>query len=732
MSNLKNLFKSEPIKWFLKHSLTIASCVLITGLGIAFLVWSSPGTTTIGENISTGNITVSGDVTVSGDLEAKTGRTATFIIAASDSSTTAKAQADYVCDGTADNVEIQAAINALPSGGGKVQLLEGTYTISVTITLASSSELTGNGWGTVLEVSGISGTNSAVTMGDHTVLSDLKIQGSISPLTANWHNVYAGNHSIIERIWIDQNTGGIETADKSDVHINDCRLTNLRDSYGWTAAIHASGTSENIFIDGVYIANCDRGIEVENGAKNVFAENGYLYNIHSDLGAACFSIDAHNHENYPAVENVVFKNFYLERTDGPTAIMSTGSNESSRPRNITFENITIVNPYTTATVRYANNVIFKNISFKDISTPSVGILFAFQGVRNVTFSNINVNGNIAASNNMGTYPETVNALIENVRLNPDNPSTVEIQAFGTFIKVNNVEILNGAGKLNIDGSQIEVSNIKIDAIGFNSYPIQINTGSSDIKIDNVKVINSNLPSIRAAGTSYNRITILDSHVVVGSELTENYGIDLNNITDLLVRNVKVENHRGLGGIRAGGLTNATIANCHVVGAAVSPGTYGMLLGGTNIHVENNTILQSGYRAIRGVSTLARSIIKNNYVNNDIIIDSGAANNSVINNVLTGGSIIDSGNDNKIYKNEGYVTENSGTATIASGATSIVVTHGLATTPTRVYLTPTNSMGNATKFYAGNLTTTQFTIYVDVDPGATTATFNWRAVIGEGN
>jgi hypothetical protein len=42
------------------------------------------------------------------------------------------------------------------------------------------------------------------------------------------------------------------------------------------------------------------------------------------------------------------------------------------------------------------------------------------------------------------------------------------------------------------------------------------------------------------------------------------------------------------------------------------------------------------------------------------------------------------------------------------------------------------MGNATKFYAGNLTTTQFTIYVDVDPGATTATFNWRAVIGEGN
>lgn len=43
-------------------------------------------------------------------------RTATLVVAASDASSASKAQADYVCDGMADDVEIQAAIDALPAG----------------------------------------------------------------------------------------------------------------------------------------------------------------------------------------------------------------------------------------------------------------------------------------------------------------------------------------------------------------------------------------------------------------------------------------------------------------------------------------------------------------------------------------------------------------------------------------------------------------------------------------
>ena len=48
-------------------------------------------------------------------FENKGAMAATVVVAASDSLN--KAAANYVCDGVADNVEIQAAIDALPGGG---------------------------------------------------------------------------------------------------------------------------------------------------------------------------------------------------------------------------------------------------------------------------------------------------------------------------------------------------------------------------------------------------------------------------------------------------------------------------------------------------------------------------------------------------------------------------------------------------------------------------------------
>lgn len=53
---------------------------------------------------------------------------ATRIVAASDSAH--PESADYVCDGTADQVEINSAIASLPARGGRVLLLEGTFTVS--------------------------------------------------------------------------------------------------------------------------------------------------------------------------------------------------------------------------------------------------------------------------------------------------------------------------------------------------------------------------------------------------------------------------------------------------------------------------------------------------------------------------------------------------------------------------------------------------------------------------
>lgn len=58
-------------------------------------------------------------------------------VAASNSPTTERDRADYVCDGTADNVEIASAITAARSAGSKVQFAPGTFQI------AAFNEITG-------------------------------------------------------------------------------------------------------------------------------------------------------------------------------------------------------------------------------------------------------------------------------------------------------------------------------------------------------------------------------------------------------------------------------------------------------------------------------------------------------------------------------------------------------------------------------------------------------------
>jgi len=106
----------------------------------------------------------------------------TFIVAAADS--LHKERADFVCDGVDDQEEINAAINALPAGGGKVVLLEGTYHLTAPIRILKSNVvLEGNGWNTVLFLEDGSDCNM-IEIGDGTVsirgirIKALKIDGN--------------------------------------------------------------------------------------------------------------------------------------------------------------------------------------------------------------------------------------------------------------------------------------------------------------------------------------------------------------------------------------------------------------------------------------------------------------------------------------------------------------------------------------------------------------------------
>ena len=63
-----------------------------------------------------------------------------------------EADCDYLCDGTADDVEINAAIQASPATGGEIVILDGTYDITTTITVSKNNVmLTGNGMSTKIK-----------------------------------------------------------------------------------------------------------------------------------------------------------------------------------------------------------------------------------------------------------------------------------------------------------------------------------------------------------------------------------------------------------------------------------------------------------------------------------------------------------------------------------------------------------------------------------------------------
>jgi len=119
---------------------------------------------------------------------------ATIVVAASNSKN--KEKADYVCDGTADEEEINAAINALPSSGGTVLLLEGTYNVASPITILSSNVvLAGVGHATKLFLT--NGANChVVEVGDgsspisNCVVRDLQVDGNKDNQTSTMKGIY--------------------------------------------------------------------------------------------------------------------------------------------------------------------------------------------------------------------------------------------------------------------------------------------------------------------------------------------------------------------------------------------------------------------------------------------------------------------------------------------------------------------------------------------------------------
>lgn len=99
------------------------------------------------------------------DFLVPVGRTATYVIAASDATALEKAQADVVCDGVADDVEINTAITTLTSGG-LIHFTSGKFTLASAINDTTISNLTleGCGGSTYFDCSAVVGVSGAINI----------------------------------------------------------------------------------------------------------------------------------------------------------------------------------------------------------------------------------------------------------------------------------------------------------------------------------------------------------------------------------------------------------------------------------------------------------------------------------------------------------------------------------------------------------------------------------------
>jgi len=107
------------------------------------------------------------------------------------------ATADYVCDGTDDDVQWQAALDALPAGGGKLVALAGNYSFGATVSRAIDNvTIEGTGYGSYFAYNGSTALFSIGSQNKWT-FRDLRIDaGGITTASASdwiFDNVYIGS-----------------------------------------------------------------------------------------------------------------------------------------------------------------------------------------------------------------------------------------------------------------------------------------------------------------------------------------------------------------------------------------------------------------------------------------------------------------------------------------------------------------------------------------------------------
>lgn len=209
------------------------------------------------------------------------GKTATtFVIADADTSNNTT-RADYVVPSGSTSAEttINQAITDLPTNGGSIYLLEGTYDIDGSISINKSNvSLIGSGKGTKIT------TNANITMVDISsyktgvLIKNLYLFGSEGNVNKGIY-IYYGTYNIVSDCWIEDCNPGIELRNGSKNiikgnHITSC-ITN--------GAIWINEDTNNIIIGNNLVSNSKGVYCCDSSNNNLISNNNIVSNTSSGI-----------------------------------------------------------------------------------------------------------------------------------------------------------------------------------------------------------------------------------------------------------------------------------------------------------------------------------------------------------------------------------------------------------------------------------------------------------------
>jgi parallel beta-helix repeat protein len=389
--------------------------------------------------------------------------------------------ADYVCDGTADDVQIQAAIDAVgAAGGGKIIIRHGTYDISAGITFPDNIVLEGEGITTVLNFSYAGESMMFTNEDDDTGNTFIEIRNlklvCDSSLQTNTNQssaigFYGVTNFIIDNCYInDTKSDGIDLRDTTDASINCSGII----SNNHIETIGRNGISveggDNIKIYGNTIRDVAfLGIDLEGGDLNrdiIISEN----NI-SDFKAGGIQV-------YPISSPDAYSNIVISSNN-----VRDSKTTSASPHNVRGIRAYYNTDTTIKNLVISNNNIY-NIKVDEADLTGIGI--------EVTGRSNGVCGALVECNTIvdvksyGIYAGCERQIIKGNHIEDAGVLGINVDQQYSIINGNYVYSCDGAGinLYNADDSVI-IGNI-VDSN--TTYGIRVWTGSSNVVVESNRVL----------------------------------------------------------------------------------------------------------------------------------------------------------------------------------------------------------------------------------------------------